>query len=189
VRLILVPAVGAALVAAPVFSDLADGPPPGHTGGFGEPTCAACHQPPAASRAGTLELAGLPAAYRAGEAYEITVVSASPGLTRAGFQMAVRFAPGTALAGRQAGLISTTPDPLRTLLTPDSALAIMYAHHSLEGTAVQPAGRARWTVRWTAPVSSQPVVFHVASVLASDDNSPLDDEVRVTMAVVPGSIP
>jgi len=176
-------------MAAPVVHRLSDGPPPAHTGGFGEPTCSQCHQPPATSRSPTLTLSGLPASFEPGRSYEIEIASRAPNLTRAGFELSARFDRGSDLAAHQAGLLSAALDPQRVGFTFDSTRNVVYAHHTLEGTWARPAGANRWRVRWTAPVQRHTVVFHAASVIASDDNSPLDDEVLTTSVLVPAAIP
>jgi len=50
----------------------AEGPPPGHTGGLGEPTCRACHfDAPEELEVGELVLKGLRAAYAPGTEYPL----------------------------------------------------------------------------------------------------------------------
>ena len=79
-----------------------EGPPPAHTGGFGEPTCQACHADnPLNAPGGSLALRGLPAVYAPATAYRVTITLRRPGLGRAGFQLAARFATGD-----QAGSLS-----------------------------------------------------------------------------------
>ncbi len=53
----------------------ADGPPVGHTGGFGEPTCQGCHLGNQLNApGGMLGVEGIPAAYMPNERYRITIV-------------------------------------------------------------------------------------------------------------------
>lgn len=120
--------------------------------------------------------------------YQITVVSRQAGLRRAGFQLAVRFAPGSTEQGSQAGVLSLV-EPMRTAITASQDLRVLYANHLLDGTYPPAPGEVRWMLRWRAPSRRAPVAFHAASVFASDDNSPLDDEVRVTARIVPPAIP
>lgn len=103
--------------------------------------------------------------------------------------MSARFERGSDLAARQAGSLSAALDPQRVGFTFDSTRLVVYAHHTLEGTWARPAGANRWRVRWTAPAQRNPVVFHAVSVIASDDNSPLDDEVVTASVLVPPGIP
>ncbi|MGH7263342.1 MAG: hypothetical protein ACREMB_00610, partial [Candidatus Rokuibacteriota bacterium] len=86
----------AVLLAAPALVPaFKGGPLPGRTGGFGEPSCHACHlDNPVNDPAGSLHVAGLPASYTPDTAYRIRVALRRPGTRRAGFQLAVRFADG-----------------------------------------------------------------------------------------------
>lgn len=152
-----------------------DGPPLGHTGGFGEPTCETCHMgEPPNDPAGSLRLQGLPPAYRAGQSYELTVILSHPELQRAGFELAVRFSEGPQ-AGRQAGLLESAGP--RTRVSRDTVSGVQYAHHTLLGTDVM--GReTRWQLRWTAPSDgTAPVAVHAAANAANDDASPLGDRI------------
>src|SRR2546426_4300103 len=80
-----------------------DGPPVAHTGGFGEPTCRACHQgEPLNEPGGSLRIEGLPQRYEPGRAYMLTVVLRRSGMGRAGFELSTRVADGQE-AGSQAG--------------------------------------------------------------------------------------
>jgi hypothetical protein len=163
-----------------------DGPPLAHTGGFGEPTCFACHSDgdPAGAPDGTFAITGLPERYAEGRSYEIVLELRRPGLRRAGFEMAVRFAPGQPSEARQAGTIAAA-DPARAVVERDSAVAVDYAHHTLAGTAQPAAGAARWVIRWTAPAGGEAVVVHAVAVAADDDNSNFGDEVYARALVVP----
>ncbi len=81
----------------------ADGPPIGHTGGFGEPTCQGCHLGNQLNApGGMLGVEGIPAAYTPNERYRITLVLQSEDMGAAGFQAALRFSGGDH-AGTQAG--------------------------------------------------------------------------------------
>lgn len=159
---------------------LPDGPPPGHTGGFGEPTCAACHEggadpgtPPA-----RIELRA-PATFVPGRTYDIVVTVRRAALERAGFQLAARFAAGDDLSGRQAGSLAPR-DSARVSLVRDTATGVWYARHTLAGNAANGAGR--WVVRWTAPAEARQVSFHAAALAANDDNSNFGDEVLTAAA-------
>lgn len=162
-----------------------DGPPPAHTGGFGEPTCRQCHFDAGLNEpGGKLGVGDLPSRYVAGRTYDLVVSLRRDGFERAGFQLAARFAHGPA-AGTQAGAL--TPGDRGTAIVRDSASGVLYAQHTGAGTNVMgDTGAASWTVRWTAP--AQPhgaVVFHVAGNAANDDDSPLGDFIYATAAEVP----
>ena len=157
---------GASLAAVPVFKT---GPPPGHTGGFGEPTCRACHSDAGLNEpGGDLAIVGLPATYNAGRTYNLEVVLRHAGMLRAGYQLAARFADGT-----PAGALA--PGDERSVVIWDTVSHVGYIEHNLAGTAL--AGDAgRWIVRWTAPANARGVVvFNAAGNAANDDDSPLGD--------------
>lgn len=174
-------ALAAALITGAALSGLAQGavayrtgPPAGHTGGFGEPTCAACHwsekdgdRVPAAL---TVEA---PARYERGATYELTVRLDDPALRAAGFQLSARFAEGTA-AGAQAGDLAALDS---TVLVVTTRAGVSYASHTAAGTLPEREGEASWVVRWTAPAAGA-VVFHASANAANDDASPLGDRIH-----------
>ena len=164
-------------LSAGVLAPHPDFPPTAHTGGFGEPTCRECHQGEALNApGGTLRLEGVPAPWRPGRAYRLTVTLRRDSLARAGFELAARFAPGGAPAG-----VLIPYDTLLTTITRDSVSGVPYAHHTRRGTRVE--GVARWTILWAAPLSGRDAVtFHVGAVAANDDNSNLGDLVYTTAA-------
>src|SRR3989442_11863996 len=95
-----------------------DGPPVAHTGGFGEPTCRACHQDePLNAPGGSLRIEGLPRRYEPGRAYMLTVVLRRSGLGRAGFELSTRVADGQE-AGSQAAVFVARGDPWRARARP-----------------------------------------------------------------------
>jgi hypothetical protein len=167
--------IGASLAAVPVFKT---GPPPAHTGGFGEPTCRACHSDAGLNEpGGTLTVSGEPATYEPGKTYELEVVLRRNGMLRAGFQLAARFADG-ASTGRQAGTLA--PADARTIVTWDTLTQVSYIEHNLAGTALT-GDAGHWIVRWTAPpTAAGPVSFDVAGNAANDDDSPLGDFIYTT---------
>lgn len=149
-----------------------DAPPLGTTGGFGEPTCAVCHVPPRTpDPPATIVVRGVPSTFTAGCEHELTIELGAPGLARAGFELAARFADGPD-AGRQAGTLAAV-GPETTV---SDSNGVQYAHHTGAGTAARD-GLARWTLRWTAPQESSAVVFHVAANAANGDDSALGDRV------------
>lgn len=132
-----------------------DGPPPGHTGGFGEPACQRCHfdapvDPPDAR----LEVRGFPETYAPDSTYRLTVMLTAPDLGRGGFQLAVRCREGRA-SGRQAGRLSADDARAEVVrgrgeeLRGDST--VLYARHTGEGSRTTAADTATWRLAWTAP--------------------------------------
>ena len=164
---------------APAFH--ATGPPPGHTGGFGEPTCLECHfGDPLNAYGGSVRIEGLPEAYVAGETYPLTVVLRMDDTAIAGFQLAARFSEGVR-QGEAAGTLR--PVDTRVTVTPSEG-GQPYVHQTPPGSVVSDGSGASWSVVWVAPEEQTPVVFHVAANSGNGDNSPLGDliytaEVRV----------
>lgn len=162
-----------------------DGPLPGFTGGFGEPTCHACHfDAPEDPGAGELVLAGVPEAYEPGAEYAVTVTLRDPRLERAGFQLAARFGAADA-AGRQAGrLLAPEPraesgDGPRVEVVEHGEPPVLYARQTLEGSEPVAAHEASWTVRWIAPEKpAGPVAFHAAANAANHDDSEFGDVIH-----------
>jgi hypothetical protein len=182
--LVLAVAVSGAATRAP----RPEAPPLAHTGGFGEPTCRSCHADgdPLGARDGAFAITGLPARYVPGRTYEIVLVLERPGLRRAGFELAVRFAPGQPSEALQAGTLAPA-DTARAAVERDAVTGVDYGHHTLAGTTPPVPGSARWAIRWTAPAGREAVVVHAVAVAADDDNSNLGDEVYARALVVPAA--
>lgn len=186
IRGIAIPA-GVALVlagaaAAPAYRD---GAPTGFTGGFDEPHCGTCHFGDAASREGGAAAIDAPARYRPGETYDIVVTVRHPDLEAAGFQLSVRFADAP-MAGTQAGVIE--PEAGRAQVS-TGPRGVAYAGHTGAGTGPVEPGVGRWTVRWTAPETGAPVIFHLAANAANDDDSEFGDRIFLAEARVEAGAP
>ncbi|MDX1674632.1 MAG: choice-of-anchor V domain-containing protein [Longimicrobiales bacterium] len=172
-------AVGVAVTATagwalPVYRE---GPPPAHTGGFGEPLCSECHfGTPVNSDAGSLTVRA-PGTYSPGASYSLEIVLRHSDMAAAGFQLAARVADGDDAGGQAGSLAGAGP---RTAVTFDTATGIQYAHQTVAGAALERAGAARWTVEWTAPDRGVPVVLHAAGNAANDDASEFGDAVFST---------
>ncbi|HEX6133901.1 MAG TPA: choice-of-anchor V domain-containing protein [Longimicrobiales bacterium] len=169
------------LTAALLLGSAADGratrdrPPPGYTGGFGEPSCTQCHIDARANDGvGSLTVAGLPASYDPGATYTIVVTLTQPGLLAGGFELAVRFRDGA-----QAGSLRTA-DSTRIDVT--TLEGVQYIHHLYDGTEPVAADTARWQFEWTAPAPAAPVIMHVAANASDGDSSPLGDFIYATSA-------
>ena len=162
---------GGSVVAVPVFKT---GPPPGHTGGFGEPTCRQCHSDAGLNEpGGDLAITGAPAAYEPGRTYPLEVVLRRAGMLRAGFQLAARFETGA-----PAGVLA--PGDARSIVIWDTVSHVSYIEHNLAGTALV-GDVGRWVVRWTAPAKAEGIViFNTAANAANDDDSPLGDFIYTT---------
>ncbi|MDT8340004.1 MAG: choice-of-anchor V domain-containing protein, partial [Longimicrobiales bacterium] len=162
------------------------GPPPGHTGGFGEPTCRICHEgDPLNAYGGSVRILGLPTAYRPGGSYAVSVVLEASGTAVAGFQLAARFEGGTA-RGRAAGRVEPMDPRVAVTVGEDGQ---PYAHHTVDGTAPTGPDGSQWILTWTAPAGGGTVVFHVASNSGNGDNSPLMDLIYTARAEVAAAPP
>lgn len=161
-------------------SRTADSPPPGYTGGFGEPSCVACHIGNDVNAFdGRVTLEGLPRAYETGRWYVLTVVLEADGTDVAGFMVSSRFSDGPR-RGENAGTL--VPTDTRVVVT-DSA-GVSYAHHSEAGSRTSSSGGASWSFLWAAPRESGPVALHVAANSGNADDSPLSDLVYTTERLV-----
>lgn len=171
--LALVTAVASAAVARSPAA-FPSAPPPGMTGGFGEPTCQSCHFDFALNAgSGAVELRGVPeSGYAPGTAYRVTVLVRQAGMQRGGFEVTARYEGGER-AGQAAGRWRVLDD--RASIT-TGAGALPYVHHTEAGTQPGPDS-ASWTVEWTAPEDAAPVVFHVAANAADGDASQFGDYV------------
>jgi hypothetical protein len=171
-----------------------DGPPPAHTGGFGEPTCRECHVDAGLNEpGGSVTITGAPEVYSPGRTYDMVVTVERAGLQRAGFQLAARFSDGT-VAGTQAGALAPDGPPGRSAVTWDRERRVHYLQHTDGGTGLDDGaaggGGRRWSFRWTAPVRSQgAVVLHVAGNAANDDNSPFGDFIYTAVVRIPAAQP
>lgn len=170
----------------PHSSPHSEGPLPGYTGGFGEPTCAACHfGAPLNEPGGTLQVVGLEGGYRPGQRHPVTVRFESFDMLSAGFQGAFRFEDGDR-RGTGAGGIRALDDRV-TVARGEGGTE--YVQHTRVGSA--PTDDAiEWTFEWRAPDAEAPVVLHVAANSGGGDDSPLDDLVytlAVTLTPATGS--
>jgi len=148
------------------------GPPLAHTGGFGEPTCVACHLGSEVNAPGSaLDILGLGAAYTPGEHHEVTVRLLSFDMEAAGFQAAFRWERGEE-AGERAGSAVALDE--RVAVIGEESTGVEYVQHTNAGYHVD-GERAEWIFEWTAPDRPGVVVLHVAANSGNGDNSPLDD--------------
>ena len=174
-------AIGAFAAAVTLGAGFAyrDGPPPAHTGAFGEPDCGACHFDAARDGDGRVAIA-VPAAYEPGRTYDIEVTLEHPELEAAGFQLSTRFASGSR-AGEQAGELAAPSERTRVQAGDNG---VLYASHTAAGANPEQPGSARWTVRWTAPPARHDVAFDVAANAANDDVSEFGDRLLLRREVV-----
>jgi hypothetical protein len=154
------------------------GPPPAHTGGFNEPTCAACHSEFSLNQqTDALQVTGLPNRYAPGGQYIIEVALFGNDMVVAGFQASIRFAGGT-MHGQNAGSAAPLDNKVAVIRHPDTG--VDYIQHTGTGIGVVQSGAAHWGFVWTAPHSTEPLELSVAANDANGDNSPLGDFVYAT---------
>jgi hypothetical protein len=176
-------AAASLLAAIPIgLSAFKEGPYPNVTGGFGEPSCHVCHlDNPVNAPGGTLTLGGVPAAYRPGTPYQITVTLARQGLRRGGFEIAARFATGPR-KGRQAGAWRPLDERVQ-LIHSQADPALEFIQHNLAGSRTAARGSNSWTIEWTAPAEAAgPIEFNVAGNATNNDDSPLGDYIYLQSA-------
>lgn len=154
----------------------AERPPLAHTGGFGEPTCQACHFGTDVNAGeGRVTVEGLPDSVRTGQTYELTVRLAAP-MEGSGFMLSLRHPDGT-----QAGQMAPI-DSGRVAVRRVDSTGVQYAHHTRAGTETTSAEQTEWAIRWTAPSAGDSVVAHVAANATNDDASEFGDEIYTTTA-------
>lgn len=148
------------------------GPPPAHTGGFGEPTCHTCHIGSVLNDVrASLEIAGLEDRYEPGAAHRVTITVRGEGMGSAGFQAAFRIRRGER-SGAAAGRVAALDEHARVVRDPDTGLA--YIQHTEAGAELVD-GVGQWVIEWIAPEDEVIVALHVAANSANGDSSPLDD--------------
>jgi hypothetical protein len=163
-----------------------DAPMPNRTGGFGGPTCQACHTGNDLNvPGGELTITGLPERYTPGETYRITVALKRAELHVGGFSLTSRFASG-ALARSQAGEWQAS-DP-RVTFHADVQTKVRYAQQTASGSRAATVGALRWELDWKAPQDADPVQFNVAANASNNDASPLGDYIYTREVTVPAAL-
>ena len=154
------------------------GPPPGHTGAFGEPDCGACHFDAGGVGSGSLTVKA-PESYRPEEPVHITIELRHLDMAAAGFQLTARFTDGSN-AGRQAGVLA----PSDRVGVEVGEGGVLYAAHTAAGSALDESGLAVWTVAWTPPHGQGPVALDVAAQASNDDDSEFGEQLYLTRRIV-----
>jgi hypothetical protein len=149
------------------------GPLPRMTGGFGEETCASCHESYPLNegrlRGGVFEIVGVPKTYVAGQTYPLTVRIGQPGQSRWGFELAARFAASARQAGQLVPVDGTTQ-------VKESG-GIQYIEHTAAGTQAGLAdGTVEFHFNWIAPdASGGGILFNAAGNASDSRNNPTGD--------------
>ena len=160
-----------AAASASALASHADAPPPGHTGGFGEPTCQICHaEYPLDTDAIRVALMGVPRVAEPGSVHRVAVLVRADGTVAAGFQLSTRRPDG-----RQAGRFRAVDDQVRVTPGDTPAGEVQFAHQTAAGIGEQERIESLWTVEWTAPDDPVDVTWSVSGNSANGDNSPFGD--------------
>ena len=173
----------ALLIAAPLLrAAYVDGPPPAHTGGFGDDTCHACHfENDLDTPGGSLTISGVPDTFDPSRTYRITVSLERPGMGRAGFQLAARLSGGDGV-GRPAGVLQAVigDQLVQVVEAPDG---VRYAQHTEPGTTLSNPATAAWILEWRPPATGAgTVAFHATANAANDDASEFGDFIYTASA-------
>lgn len=176
---VLVTVIAAGLLATTALFAYPQGPDPGYTGGFGEPTCQECHfDGPLNDPGGSVSVEGIPARYTPGAAYTLTVRASRSAARRGGFQLSVRYAEGP-LSGRDAGILAAVEPESQVVASADGL--VHYGQHTERSSEAGPEGTLAWHVAWQSPSDARAsVVLHVAANLANGDASALGDFIYTT---------
>ncbi|TVP45875.1 MAG: hypothetical protein EA350_08275 [Gemmatimonadales bacterium] len=165
-------------------STFPDGAPARVAGGFGGDTCLACHWEfdDAEDAVGSLQVSGVPEAWKPGERYTLDIEVKRPGMVVGGFQLAARFTSDTT----QAGAFRIPEQESGRIAVLDEG-GLLFAQHTEDGIpAENGAGRVRWSVIWEAPDEEAPgrpipgtaeVVLNVSAVAGDGDRSQMGDYV------------
>jgi hypothetical protein len=174
-----------AIALAPItLNSFAEGPFPGFTGGFGEPTCQQCHAGNDLNApGGKLALTGVPDAYVPGQSYAVTVSLSREGLEKGGFQLAARFLSGPS-KGKDAGTLAALGPDVQLIKSEDGKTN--YVQHTPQGTSAAKPGLLAWKFRWTAPKIAGAVSFDAAANASNNDGAPMDDFIYATTKTVEG---
>jgi hypothetical protein len=169
-KLMIIVAASAAALAATRLPLSLTGPLPAHTGGFGEPTCHACHFDYALNETDlAVTLDSLPAVYEPQRTYRLQLRVQHPELKRGGFQISARFEDGT-----PAGSF-VIPDT--SLLRVQRAKSVDYVSHTMKGTDQVVGDTAVWDFEWVAPATQRRVVFNLALNVSDQDASQFGDRI------------
>lgn len=165
--------VAALLLVAGSALAFSGGPPDGRTNAPGETNCTACHVTfPLNSGSGGLGLAGLPASWTPGTAYDLTLTLSDPAALRWGFELTI-LGPG----GASAGAIAVTDAGTQTSTTGTRT----YLKHNASGTAPGTTLSRSWSLRWTAPAAGTgDVTVYVAGNAANNNGFNSGDRIYAT---------
>ena len=161
----------------------ASGPTPGHTSAPGEANCTACHSDfPVNSGTGSVTITGVPANYKPGQQYQITVRTTEVGAIIYGFQLTAVDSTG-ARAGTY-----TLPTQMPARLQLDEGFIgnnfRQYIEHTVDGILPAQFDFNQWTFTWTAPATSVGKIgFYASGNAANSDGGTGGDNIYTTSKI------
>lgn len=155
----------------------AHGPTPGVTSAPGEVNCTACHGDfPANSGSGNIQITGIPANYRPGQSFPVSVTLSQADGVIWGFQLTALDA-----LGRRVGTYTippATPSVLQLGTGIINGTERQYIMHTINGTSSPVFGSKTWNFTWTAPAQRVGKIgFYVAGNAANSDGGPGGDRI------------
>jgi len=158
----------------------ASGPSPSHTNAPFEDNCTSCHGDFAVnSGTGSVTITGVPANYKPGQQYQITVRTSMVGATVYGFQMTAIDSQGDK-AGTYT-LPQQNPARLQVVDNFVNGKLRDYIEHTVDGIIPQQFDFNQWTFTWTAPARSVgKISFYAAGNAANSDGNISGDYIYTT---------
>lgn len=151
------------------------GPPPGFTGGFGDPDCTACHFDNAANQpGGSVSLEDPMRTYVPGKRYALTVALSKQDIASGGFQLAIRDGDGNTAGA----LIASDNNKVVV-----SKSGIAYLQHSERGVPTTD-DMIHWSAEWQAPEDGRDVTINIAANASNDDSSAFGDHIYTSTQTV-----
>ena len=159
------------------------GPSTSFTGAPDENNCTVCHSSfELNSGKGNFTFTGVPANYRPGQVYPITVTINHPGAVVFGFQMVE-----IDNIGKTTGvwnLPATTPAPLQIRNGIRNGNLRSYIEHTIDGITPTTFDTKSWTFSWTAPAKrAGRLRFYAAGNAGNDGDGPSGDYIYTTSGV------
>jgi hypothetical protein len=161
------------------------GPSAGHTGAPAEANCTSCHGDfPVNSGTGSVSISGVPANYRPGQNYSITVTTAQGDAVVYGFQLTAIDSTGVTV-----GTFTTptqNPDQMQVINGIIDGDVRSYVEHTIDGVIPIQFGSKSWTFTWTAPAQRKGKIgFYAAGNAANSDGNLSGDYIytRATAAL------
>jgi hypothetical protein len=119
----------------------AGGPPPAQTGGFDEYDCTECHMGgPVNAPGGEIAVSGIPASFRPGRFYSLTVELKREGMVRAGFEISSRYE-----GGAKAGTFLPMDDRVLRWVAPPTGPVVIHVSATAADGDGSPLGDAVYT--------------------------------------------